>query len=118
MKNSELLVDNIRKDFPILLNNPNLIYLDNASTSQKPTQVINAIKNYYENYNSNIHRSIYSIAEKATILYEEVREKVASFINAQHKESIVFTSGTTESINLIAYSWGNFLNKGDEILIT
>ena len=93
----------IRQDFPIFKNNPDLIYFDNASTTQKPHAVINTIKHYYENYNSNIHRGIYAIAEKATAAYESVRKKVSLFIKAPEDKSIVFTSGATESINLVAY---------------
>ncbi len=111
-----------KKDFPLLNTtehgNP-LIYLDSAATTQKPQHVIDAISNYYQLYNANIHRGIYQIAEKATSEFEAVRDRVQSFINAEHREEIIFTKGTTESINLVAYSWGRtFLNAGDEILIT
>tara|TARA_Y100001970_G_C14225299_1_gene855266 strand:- start:799 stop:2004 length:1206 start_codon:yes stop_codon:yes gene_type:complete len=109
---------NIRKDFPIFKNNKKLIYLDSASTTQKPQSVINTISHYYENYNANIHRGIYQIAEKATAAFEDVRGKVANFIKADNKNSIVFTRGTTEAINLIANSWGQCLKTGDEILIS
>ena len=115
---SSLNVEKIRKDFPIFKNNPDLIFLDNASTTQKPQQVIDTLTHYYENYNSNIHRGIYTIAEKATAAYEETRDKVAAFIGTEDRQSIVFTRGTTESINLVASSWGQNLKPGDEVLIT
>ena len=115
---SSLNVEKIRRDFPIFKNNPDLIFLDNASTTQKPQQVIDTLTHYYENYNSNIHRGIYTIAEKATAAYEETRDKVAAFIGTEDRQSIVFTRGTTESINLVASSWGQNLKLGDEVLIT
>ena len=118
MHQMSLDVENIRKDFPIFQNNPELIFLDNASTTQKPQAVIDTLAYFYENYNSNIHRGIYKIAEKATEAYEKTRDKVASFIFAKDRESIVFTRGTTESINLVANSWGQILKAGDEILIS
>tara|TARA_B100000945_G_C20375619_1_gene594390 strand:+ start:266 stop:1474 length:1209 start_codon:yes stop_codon:yes gene_type:complete len=111
-------IEKIRNDFIIFKNNPNLIYLDNASTTHKPKQVIDKIVEYYENYNSNIHRGIYKIAEKATLEYENVREKVKNYIGSDDLRSIVFTRGTTESINLVAHSFGQQLNFEDEILIT
>ena len=112
-------VNKIRKDFPIFANNPGLVFLDNASTTQKPKSVIDTLNYYYENYNSNIHRGIYQIAEKATAAYEETRKKAANFIGAEETRSIVFTKGTTEGINLAAYSWGEQnLKPGDEVLIT
>ena len=109
----------IREDFPIFRNNPDLVFLDNASTTQKPQSVIDTLSHYYENYNSNIHRGIYQIAEKATAAYEKSRDKVTKFIGAGDRRSIVFTKGTTESINLVANSWGGQnLKPGDEVLIT
>ena len=109
----------IKEDFPIFRNNPDLVFLDNASTTQKPQSVIDTLSHYYENYNSNIHRGIYQIAEKATAPYEKSRDKVTEFIGAGDKRSIVFTKGTTESINLVANSWGGQnLKPGDEVLIT
>lgn len=109
----------IKEDFPIFRNNPDLIFLDNASTTQKPQSVIDTLSHYYENYNSNIHRGIYQIAEKATAAYEKSRDKVTKFIGAGDRRSIVFTKGTTESINLVANSWGGHnLKPGDEVLIT
>ena len=115
---SSLNAEKIRKDFPIFKNNPDLIFLDNASTTQKPQCVIDTLSNYYENYNSNIHRGIYTISEKATAAYEETRDKVTAFIGTEDRRSIVFTRGTTESINLVANSWGQSLKPGDEVLIT
>ena len=83
----------IREDFPIFRNNPDLVFLDNASTTQKPQSVIDALSHYYEHYNSNIHRGIYQIAEKATVAYEKTRDKVAEFIGTNDRRSIVFTKG-------------------------
>ena len=109
----------IKENFPIFRNNPDLVFLDNASTTQKPQSVIDTLSHYYENYNSNIHRGIYQIAEKATAAYEKSRDKVTKFIGAGDRRSIVFTKGTTESINLVANSWGGQnLKPGDEVLIT
>jgi len=110
---------NIRNDFPILesKNLNELVFFDNASTTQKPKMVIDAIVDYYSNYNANIHRGSYIIAEKSTKAYELVRNKIAQFINADQDE-IIFTSGTTQSINFIAYSYGNSLKDGDEIIIS
>lgn len=115
-------VKKIRRDFPILsqkVNGHPLVYLDNAATSQKPKQVIEAISNYYRKYNANVHRGIHALAERATAQYEGVREKVAKFVGAASGGEIVFTRGTTESINLIAQSWGKtFLKAGDTVLLT
>ena len=117
MKNT-LNVKSIRKQFSIL-NESNLIYFDNASTSLKPDIVIDKIKNYYSSYSANVHRSIYKIGLKASEEYENVRQKVKDFINAKSVKNIIFTSGTTESINLISHSWGlQNLNENDEILLT
>ena len=113
-------VEKIRKDFPILkvkVNGKPLVYLDNAATSQKPQAVINTVKDYYENYNANIHRSIHKLGEKATAAYEEAHQKVSDFINADFEE-VIFTKSTTESLNLLAYSLSNEVNEGDEIVIT
>ena len=111
----------LRNDFPIFrrkINGKDLVYLDNASTTQKPYCVIDSITNFYSNYNSNIHRAVYQLAEEATKLYEQSREKIAKFINVRPEE-IIFTRNTTESINLIAYSWARpELKKGDIIAIT
>ncbi len=111
---------NTKKDFPIFKNNKKkypLIYFDNASTTQKPQCVINSAMEYYTHYNANVHRGAYTIAERATSEYEKVRKKIAQFINANDNE-IIFTKGTTESINLIAYTFEPLLNDGDEIIIT
>lgn len=115
-------VDELRKDFPILnteVDGKPLVYFDNAATSQKPLSVINAISDYYSNYNSNIHRGVYSISIKASEAYENAKQKVKEFINAKDHREIVFTKGTTESVNLIAYSYGlNNVKPGDEIIIS
>lgn len=110
---------NYKEDFPIFKNNPNLIYLDSAATSQKPQVVIDAVNEFYTSYNSNIHRGLYPIAERASIKVEEVREKVRALINASSNDEIIFTRGTTESINLVATSFGqNNITKGDIIVTT
>ena len=123
---SELLalpdVEALRADFPILhqsLNGKPLVYLDNAATTQKPASVIKALSDYYEGYNANIHRGLHTLAEKATAAYEETREAVRDFINARETAEIIFTRGTTESINLVAQSWGRSnLQAGDEIIVS
>ncbi|MBC8156601.1 cysteine desulfurase [Armatimonadetes bacterium] len=111
----------LRNDFPIFkkkINGKELVYLDNASTTQKPYSVINSITDFYSNYNSNIHRAVYQLAEEATTLYEQSREKIANFINVRPEE-IVYTRNTTESINLIAHSWARTnLKKDDGVAIT
>ncbi len=112
----------IREDFPILkrkINGYSLIYFDNAATSQKPKQVIETVKRFYEKHNANIHRAIHTLSQEATQLYEEAREEVAKFIKAGSIEEIVFLRGTTEAINLVAYAWGlKNLEQGDEVLIS
>ncbi len=117
-----LNVEAVRSDFPIFrrtVRGKRLIYLDSAATSQKPQCVIDAEREFYERYNANVHRGAYLIAEEATAAYESAREKVAKFINAPNRDCIVFTRGTTEAINLVAYSWGLAnLREGDEILLT
>lgn len=128
MKPAEVLNDRkfdvaeIRKDFPILsekIYNKPLIYFDNAATSQKPKQVINALVNYYSSYNANIHRGVHFLSQKASQAYDDVRRKVQEFISCNSEEEIVFTRGTTESINLVASSWGRKnLNEGDEVIIS
>ncbi|XP_022995079.1 cysteine desulfurase 1, chloroplastic-like isoform X2 [Cucurbita maxima] len=111
-----------RPDFPILhqeVNGSKLVYLDNAATSQKPRAVLKALQNYYEAYNSNVHRGMHFLSTKATDEYELARKKVASFINARDASQIVFTRNATEAINLVAYSWGiPNLKLGDEVIIT
>ncbi|MEY2586518.1 MAG: hypothetical protein RLY11_367 [Bacteroidota bacterium] len=115
-------VQAIRAEFPILhrkVKGKNLVYFDNAATSQKPTAVIEALTHYYSHYNANIHRGLHTLADEATAAFEASRVAVQQFIHAEHHEEIIFTKGTTESINLIAHSWGNtFLQQGDEIIIS
>ena len=106
-----------KQDFPIFQNNPSLIYLDNAATTQKPRHVINTISHFYNTQNANIHRGIYNLSEQSTKIYEQARAKIAQFINAQSSE-IIFTSGTTASINMLARSLGKTLSEGDEIVLT
>jgi cysteine desulfurase/selenocysteine lyase len=114
-------VERIREDFPIfkrLINGRRIVYLDNTATTQKPYDVINSIKEYYENYNANVHRSIYSLGENSTELYENSRKNVAKFINADENE-IIFTRNTTEGLNLLSFSlFFSFLKRGDKILIS
>lgn len=115
-------IASIRADFPLLrqsVNGKPLIYLDSTSTSQKPKQVIEALDDFYQRYNANIHRGIYSIAEEATARHEEARKKVQKFINAKSWREIVFVRNTTEAINLVAYAWGRAnIHSGDEIVAT
>jgi len=115
-------VAKIRKSFPILnreVKNQLLVYLDNAATSQKPQVVIDALNYYYSNYNANIHRGIHTLAEEATAAYEATRNTVRDFINASSSDEIIFTRGTTEGINLVAYTWGRKnIHEGDEIIIS
>jgi len=122
IKTSSLDVEKIRQDFPLLhqeVNGKPLAYLDNAATSQKPTQVIEALDKYYQEDNANIHRGVHTLSERATIDYEQAREKVRSFINANSEKEIIFVRGATEGINLIAQSYGrNKLKTGDEIIIS
>src|SRR3989338_3792125 len=116
-----LNVEQIRKDFPILqrrVHGKPLVYLDNAATSQKPKQVIDAINFYYKNYNANVHRSIHLLGEEATAKLEEAHQKIADFINAGSYQSIVLTKNATESLNLAAYSLTLNLKKGDEIVLS
>ncbi len=108
----------IKDDFPILKNR-NIAYLDSGATTQKPKQVIKAIENFYENYNANVHRGAYSLSTEASAIYEDTRTKIANFINAKHREEIIFSKNATESLNLIAYSYGlDKLKKDDEIVIS
>ncbi|MCC6447039.1 MAG: cysteine desulfurase [Armatimonadetes bacterium] len=115
-------VQTIRKDFPILgrrINGRPLVYLDNAATSQKPVQVIDAISAYYGLYNANVHRGLHTLSEEATVAFEEAREKVARFIGASDPSCLVFTRNTTESINLVAYGWARKnLKPGDVIVVS
>jgi len=122
LQTSVINIENIRNDFPILKRKVHkdkpLIYFDNAATSQKPIQVIDSISNYYLNYNSNIHRAVHELAEESTAAYELTRDKVAKFINVKNREELVFVRGTTEAINLVAYSWGRQNVQKDDIVVT
>ena len=113
---------NLRDDFPILsekVHGKPLVYFDNAATSQKPLCVIEGIKQYYESYNSNVHRGVHDLSQKATLAYENSRKTVQRFLNAKTPDEIVFTKGTTDAINIVANAWGiNHLQKGDEIIIS
>ena len=114
-------VKNIREDFPILkkqINGKQLIYFDNAATSQTPTCVINSISDYYNNYNSNIHRGVHSLSEEATEAYEKARGKIQIHFNAKHKEEIIFTSGTTHSINIVSNGFLDLIGEDDEIIVS
>ena len=115
-------VARIRRDFPILERTSHgkpLVYLDSANTSQKPRQVIEAVSEYYRRHNANLYRAVYEIAEEATAMFETAREKLAGFIGAAEPANVVFTRGTTESLNLVAHGWGRkFLREGDEVLLT
>lgn len=117
-----LKVKKIREDFPILfekVNGHQLVYLDNGATTQRPTVVVNAVKDYYESSNANPHRGAHTLSIKSTDIYEGTREKVRRFINAKSTSEIIFTKNSTEALNLLANSYGlNFLKKGDEILIS
>jgi cysteine desulfurase / selenocysteine lyase len=115
--NNSLDIEAIRRDFPIF--KTGIAYLDSANTSQRPRQVTGAMMEYFEKFNSNIHRAAYHIAEEATVRYEATREKVRDFINAASTKEIIYTRGTTEAINLVAYSWGRkHIEKGDLIVLT
>jgi len=115
-------VESIRSEFPVLhqeINGKPLAYFDNAATTQKPKSVIEALDNYYQGYNANIHRGIHTLAEKATKAFEQTRKTVANFINAESSDQIIFTKGTTEGINLVASTYGRqVLTPGDEIIIS
>lgn len=111
-------MNNIKKDFP-LLENENITYLDSGATTQKPIQVIKAVEEFYQKYNANPHRGAYSLSVEATEQYENTRTKIAKFINARHREEIIFSKNATESLNLIAYSYGmDNLKKDDEVVIS
>ena len=123
--NTNVILDRVqilRKDFPILqrqIGDKPLIYLDNAATSQKPTAVLQTLDDYYQRHNSNVHRGVHTLSEEATQAYEEARGRVARFINAPSPKQVIFTAGTTGSINLVAYTWGRAnLGPGDEVLST
>ena len=123
MQSTEDSFENLRNDFPILKrtvrDNKRLVYLDNASTTQKPNQVIDAITDYYRNHNANIHRAVYALAEESTEAYESARDKIAKFVNIKNRQELIFVRGTTEAINLVAYAWGrSHINEGDIIVTT
>ncbi len=114
-------VENIRKDFPILsrkVNGKPLVYFDNAATSQTPQQVIDCIVDYYSNYNANIHRGVHSLSQEATDAYEHARQTIQRHFNARYSREIIFTSGATHGINLVASGFSSFLQKGDDILVS
>jgi cysteine desulfurase/selenocysteine lyase len=122
-KDKTLDVETIQSDFPILSevlhDGKRLVYLDNAATTQKPRVVLDALNAYYTKANSNVHRALHQLAQRATTGYEEVRSKVASLLHAEGGDTIVYTRGTTESINLVAHAWGRaHLSEGDEIILT
>ncbi|WP_031527604.1 cysteine desulfurase [Dyadobacter crusticola] len=120
--NTSFDISSIRKDFPILnevVNGKPLVYFDNAATTQKPRVVLDAISGYYEHYNANIHRGIHHLAEKATSAFEQSRKRMQAFLNAEFSDEIIFTSGTTDGINLVAATYGRkFLKEGDEVIIS
>jgi cysteine desulfurase/selenocysteine lyase len=121
MGNKVFKVEDIRQDFPILkreINGKPLIYFDNAATSQTPQQVIDVISDYYANYNANIHRGVHQLSQEATDQYEGARQTLQHHFNAKHAHEIIFTSGTTHSINLVAHGFGSVLKKGDVILVS
>ena len=114
--------EDLRKDFPVLnrrvRDDKQLVYLDNAATTQKPNQVIDAISDYYRNYNSNIHRAVHALAEESTEAFENTRDIVAKFLNIEDSREIIFVRGTTEGINLVAYAWGRDNVKEGDIIVT
>jgi len=118
----KLVIEDIRKDFPILdvqVYGKKLVYFDNGATTQKPMQVLSVLEDYYKHYNSNVHRGVHLLSQQATAAYEGSRKKIAAFINAESSDEVIFTKGTTDGINLVASSFGRkFLNKGDSILIS
>ena len=114
-------IQKIRKDFPILareVNGKPLVYFDNAATSQTPVQVINAISDYYKNYNANIHRGVHALSQQATDAYEAARQKIQKYLNAAHPHEIIFTSGTTHSINIVSNGYAQLLREGDELIVS
>ncbi|CAI8424835.1 MAG: putative cysteine desulfurase [Formosa sp. Hel3_A1_48] len=120
-QNTTFDVHKIREDFPILqrkVNGKPLVYFDNAATSQTPLQVIEKITDYYSTYNANIHRGVHQLSQEATDRYEEARQTIQQHFNAKHAREIIFTSGTTHSINLVAHGFGSILKKGDVILVS
>ncbi|GGD81531.1 aminotransferase class V-fold PLP-dependent enzyme [Planktosalinus lacus] len=120
-KSTPFDVESIRKDFPILSRKVNgypLVYLDNAATSQKPLAVIDALVDYYSNYNANIHRGVHTLSQEATDAYEQAREKIRVHFNVRQSKEIIFTSGTTHAINLVASGFRSILQKGDEVIVS
>lgn len=114
-------IQNIRSQFPILTQQSNgrpLIYFDNGATTQKPLSVIQRISDYYSHENANIHRGVHTLSQEATTAYENARHTIQKYINAQHSHEVIFTKGTTDAINLVAFSFGELLKKGDEIIIS
>ena len=115
-------INEIRNDFPILskkINGHQLVYLDNAATTHKPRSVINSLVDFYENYNSNVHRGVHTLSMEATDQFEEARQKISSFINSETPQSIIWTRNASESLNIISYSWGyKNISEGDEILLS
>ena len=113
--------EDLRNDFPVLSrrvrDDKKLVYLDNAATTQKPNQVIDAISDYYRNHNSNIHRAVHALAEESTEAFEKTRDKVAKFLNVKDSQEIIFVRGTTEGINLVAYAWGRDISKKMTLLL-
>ena len=114
-------ITKIRADFPILsrkVNGQDLVYLDNAATSQTPTQVIDVIADYYQTYNANIHRGVHTLSQEATDKFEQARENIQKHFNIRKSHEVIFTSGTTHSINLVAYGFGTLLSHGDEVIVS
>ena len=121
MFSTSLDLAKIRAEFPILarkVNGQPLVYLDNAATSQTPLAVIEAISDYYKHTNANIHRGVHSLSQEATDQFEGAREKIRAHINAAHTHEVIITSGTTHSINLVAYGFGHLLDQGDELIVS
>ena len=121
MLETSLDILTIRKDFPILartVHGQPLVYLDNAATSQTPDQVVNVIVDYYHRYNANIHRGVHTLSQEATDAYEVARQKIQKHFNIGKSHEVIFTSGTTHSINLVATGFTSFLKKGDEVLVS
>ena len=117
----ELDLNTIRADFPILsrkVNGQDLVYLDNAATSQTPTQVIDVIANYYQSYNANIHRGVHTLSQEATDKFEQARQSIQNHFNIRKSHEVIFTSGTTHSINLVAFGFGTILVPGDEVIVS
>src|SRR5204862_6733306 len=121
-ENATRAMADIRHDFPRLareVHGKPLVYLDSTASSQKPNAVIEAMPTYYQSYNANVHRGVYAISEEATAAMEKARVKIARFIHARQSKQVIFTRNTTESINLVAYSWGSSnISKGDLIILT